>query len=170
MALLLRSKTLHWKALMLRRFFHSACLAVFTSAALYPCVSISAMAQAVPAKSPKVARPGSQPSEVRTARSFETAFRSGPLAVQSFLAQFPKGADLHFHLQAGVYAETLIHEAGEDKLCIDPAQSKFARDEHGGMVKEPCPAPLVAASELSGNLTQAQQDSVRSPDRRLFDA
>jgi adenosine deaminase len=116
------------------------------------------MAQAVPAKSPKVAKPGSQPSEVRTARSFETAFRSGPLAVQSFLAQFPKGADLHFHLQAGVYAETLIHAAGEDKLCIDPAQSKFARDEHGGMVKEPCPAPLVAASELSGNLTQAQQD------------
>jgi adenosine deaminase len=26
------------------------------------------------------------------------------------------------------------------------------------MVKEPCPAPLVAASELSGTLTQAQQD------------
>ncbi len=82
----------------------------------------------------------------------------GRLAVQSFLAQFPKGADLHFHLQAGVYAETLIRVAGEDKLCIDPAESKFARNEHGETMKEPCPPPLVAASELSGNLTQAQQD------------
>ena len=32
--------------------------------------------------------------------------------MQSFLAQFPKGADLHFHLQAGVYAETLLRFAG----------------------------------------------------------
>jgi adenosine deaminase len=141
---------------MLRPSFRSACLVVLTSA-FCPLVSLSVLAQASAAKSAKAAKPV-QPSEVRSARSFEAALRSGPLAVQSFLAQFPKGADLHFHLQAGVYAETLIGVAGEDKLCIDTAQSKFARDEQGGMVKEPCPAPLVAASELSGNLTQAQQD------------
>src|ERR1700757_708309 len=123
MALLLRSKTLHWKTLMLRPFFRSACLALFASATLFPCTSLTRLAQAVPPKSPKIAKPGSQPSEARAARSFEAAYRSGPLAVQSFLAQFPKGADLHFHLQAGVYAETLIRVAGEDKLCIDPAQS-----------------------------------------------
>lgn len=138
--------------------FRSACLVVFTSAAFFSCAPKPGRAQAVPAASRAVAKRGSQPSEVRSTRSFEAALRSGPLAVQSFLAQFPKGADLHFHLQAGVYAETLIRVAGEDQLCIDTAHSKFARDEQGGMAKEPCPAPLVAASELSGNLTQAQQD------------
>jgi adenosine deaminase len=74
------------------------------------------------------------------------------------LAQFPKGADLHFHLQAGVYAERLIRVAGDDKLCIDTAQLKFARNEQGEALKEPCPVPLVAAGEFGGNLTQAQQD------------
>jgi adenosine deaminase len=144
---------------MLRPFFRSACLAVFaTATAFCPYASLSVCAQAVPANSPKVAKPEARSSEARAARSYDAAFRTGPLAVQSFLAQFPKGADLHFHLQAGVYAETLIQVAGEDKLCIDPAESKFARNEHGETMKEPCPPPLVAASELSGNLTQAQQD------------
>jgi adenosine deaminase len=91
-------------------------------------------------------------------RAYDAAVRTGPLAVQAFLAQFPKGADLHFHLSAGVYAETQIRVAGEDKLCIDTAQLRFARNEQGEIVKEPCPPPLVAASQLSGNLTQAQQD------------
>ena len=143
---------------MLRLFFRSACLAVFTSAAFCPWALFSVLAHAVPAKSSKVAKPEARSSETRAAGSYDAAFRTGQLAVQSFLAEFPKGADLHFHLQAGVYAETLIHVAGEDKLCIDPTESKFARNEKAEMVKEPCPAPLVAASELSGNLTQAQQD------------
>jgi adenosine deaminase len=143
---------------MLKPFLRSACLVVINSAAFLSCTPIPGLAQAAPAASPKVAKPGPQPSEARSSRAFEAAVRTGPLAVQSFLAQFPKGADLHFHLQAGVYAETLIHFAGEDKLCIDPAESRFARGAQGEMVKEPCPAPLVAASEFSGNLTQAQQD------------
>jgi adenosine deaminase len=143
---------------MLRPFFRSACLAIFTAAAVCSHATDSVLAQAVPAKPSRVAKPDTRPSEARAASSYNAALRTGPLAVQSFLAQFPKGADLHFHLQAGVYAETLIRVAGEDKLCIDPAESKFARDPQGAMVKEPCPAPLVAASELSGNLTQAQQD------------
>jgi adenosine deaminase len=109
----------------------------------------AATAPAVVAKSP----------EARTARAYDAAVHAGPLAVQAFLAEFPKGADLHFHLGAGVYAETLIRVAGEDKLCIDPVGPKFARDENGETIKEPCAAPQVAASALRGNsLTPAQQD------------
>jgi len=103
---------------------------------------------------------GVRPSaEARAARAYDAAVHQGPLAVQAFLAGFPKGADLHFHLGAGVYAETLIRVAGEDKVCIDPAGPKFARNEKGEAIKEPCAPPLVAASSLaSSSLSPAQQD------------
>jgi adenosine deaminase len=87
------------------------------------------------------------------------AVHAGPLAVQAFLADFPKGADLHFHLVAGVYAETLIRVAAEDKVCIDPAGPKFARGASGETLHEPCATPLIAASSLNGkNMSPAQQD------------
>ena len=97
-------------------------------------------------------------SEARATRAYDAALHTGPLAVQAFLSTFPKGADLHFHLGAGVYAETLLRVAGEDKLCIDPGKAEFARTEQGEAIKEPCAAPLVPARDLSGNITQAQQD------------
>ena len=97
--------------------------------------------------------------EARAAHAYDAAVHAGPLAVQAFLAQFPKGADLHFHLGAGVYAETLIRVAAEDKVCIDLSGPRFARDKDGATVHEPCAAPLVPASSLNGsNVSQAQQD------------
>jgi len=98
-------------------------------------------------------------AEARASRAYQAAVRQGLLSVQAFLADFPKGADLHFHLSAGVYAETLIRIAAEDKVCIDPAEAEFARDAQGKTVKEPCSAPLVAAAELNGSsLTTKEQD------------
>jgi adenosine deaminase len=103
--------------------------------------------------------PAGKTPEARAARAYDAAVHSGPLAVQAFLADFPKGADLHFHLGAGVYAETLIRVAAEDKVCIDPARAEFARDAFGKVMIEPCAAPLVPASALNGsNLSQEQQD------------
>ena len=103
--------------------------------------------------------PAAGGSETRTSRAYLAAVRQGPLAVRAFLADFPKGADLHFHLSAGVYAETLIRVAAEDKVCIDPGKADFARDAQGKTLKEPCSAPLVAASELNGSsLTPDEQN------------
>lgn len=100
-----------------------------------------------------------QSAEARAARAYQAAVHQGPLAVQAFLADFPKGADLHFHFVAGVYAETLIRVAAEDKVCIDPQKAEFARDEQGKTIKEPCAPPLVPAAELNGSsLTPPQQD------------
>src|SRR5262249_455954 len=65
----------------------------------------------------------SRTAEGRASRAYQDAVRQGPLAVQAFLADFPKGADLHFHLTAGIYAETLIRAAAEDKVCIDPGNA-----------------------------------------------
>jgi adenosine deaminase len=98
-------------------------------------------------------------SEARASRAYDVAVHEGPLAVQAFLADFPKGADLHFHLGAGVYAETLIRVAAEDKVCIDPEKAEFAQDEQGNAVKEPCAQPLVPAAALNGtSLTPREQD------------
>ncbi len=92
-------------------------------------------AQSHPARAPE--------PEARAARAYQEAVKSGPLALRAFLAEFPKGADLHVHLVGAVYAESFIRAAGEDGLCVDPTALSFA--------KPPCTAPLVPAAELPAN-------------------
>ena len=132
-----------------------------------PCLVLSGLVTTVlslapaeaPAASPSSAGSASAEREARASRAYEQAVHQGPLAVQAFLADFPKGADLHFHLGAGVYAETLIRIAAEDRVCIDSAKAEFARDAQGKTVKEPCTSPLVSAAELNGSsLTPREQD------------
>src|SRR5271157_3878504 len=85
----------------------------------------------------------SQTGEARAARAYQAAVHQGPLALRAFLDQFPKGADLHIHLSGAVYAESIIRDAGEDGLCVDPAALSFA--------KPPCTPPLVEAAQLPAN-------------------
>jgi adenosine deaminase len=87
--------------------------------------------------------------EARASRAYEDAVKSGPMSLHSFLSQFPKGADLHVHLSGAVYAESFIHAAVEDGVCIDPVALSFA--------KPPCVPPLVPATQLAGNITPANQ-------------
>ncbi|MGB9407851.1 MAG: adenosine deaminase, partial [Terracidiphilus sp.] len=81
--------------------------------------------------------------EARAARAYQAAVHDGPLALRAFLAQFPKGADLHIHLSGAVYAESFIRDAGEDGLCVGPAALSFA--------KPPCTPPLVEAAQVPAN-------------------
>jgi adenosine deaminase len=69
------------------------------------------------------------PAEARTARALE-AVRSNPLELETFLVDMPKGTDLHNHLTGAVYAETLIRDAAEDQLCVDPSALAFTKSEH----------------------------------------
>jgi adenosine deaminase len=71
----------------------------------------NAIAQAKPVSS----------SEARAARALDEAAKSGPAALRGFLYAMPKGADLHYHLSGGIYAETFLHDAAQDGLCIDTA-------------------------------------------------
>ncbi len=116
-----------------------ACLlASFAFAALFAAVQLPACAQA-------------GAPEARAARAYQAAAHGGPLALRGFLDQFPKGADLHVHLSGAVYAETFIRDAGEDKLCIDPAKLEFARDDKGDSIEEPCTPPLTPAAQVPSN-------------------
>src|SRR5271165_3768237 len=60
-----------------------------------------------------------QNGETRAAKALEHARQQGPLALYAFFHDMPKGADLHTHLAGAVYAESFIHEAAEDNLCIN---------------------------------------------------
>jgi adenosine deaminase len=51
--------------------------------------------------------------------------RGNPLELRAFLEEMPKGAELHYHLSGGVYAETWIRDAAEDGLCMNLAALSF---------------------------------------------
>jgi adenosine deaminase len=86
--------------------------------------------------------------EMRAARAFDAAKKLGPPELYAFLKNMPKGAELHYHLGGGVYAETFLAEAVKQQLCVDPVAARFAHAEPGAPpVKEPCPANTIAASE-----------------------
>ena len=157
---ILRVDPLHWKAIMHTVRASSCCVAVAVLSLLQPAASSAAGLLATqPQTAPIASTTSPRSTEARAARAYQAAVHQGPLAVQAFLADFPKGADLHFHFVAGVYAETLIRVAAEDKVCIDPQKAEFARDEQGKTIKEPCAPPLVPAAELNGSsLTPTQQD------------
>src|SRR5579859_8218270 len=55
------------------------------------------------------------------------AARKNPLQLRQFLKKMPKGADLHYHLSGGVYAESFIRAAVEDGLCVDTRKFAFTK-------------------------------------------
>jgi adenosine deaminase len=56
----------------------------------------------------------------RVAGIFER-LRNDPLRLRAFLAEMPKGGDLHNHLDGSIYAEDFLARAKETGLCIDLA-------------------------------------------------
>src|SRR6266853_4028495 len=76
--------------------------------------------------------------EQRAARAFEAA-RTNPLDLRAFLVRMPKGADLHYHLSGGIYAESFIRAAAEDGLCVDLASHSFVNP--AGTMQSPSAQP-----------------------------
>jgi adenosine deaminase len=110
-------------------------------ASVLACIALGFTAQITAAQTP--AAPAGRPAaaaEARAERAYRTAAQGGPLAMRGFLADFPKGADLHVHLSGAVYAESFIRAAGEDGLCVDPVALRFERP--------PCEGQLVPAEQV----------------------
>jgi len=93
----------------------------------------------------------------RKAEANLAAAKKNPLQLRHFLLTMPKGADLHYHLSGGVYAESFIRAAGEDGLCVDPLKLAFAKpvseadrpaDSNGSAG---CGAGTVPAASVPGN-------------------
>ncbi len=91
-------------------------LIVSISAALFVLLPVLVSAQTA-AKEPAAA---AGTAEQRAARAYEAA-RANPLDLYAFLRRMPKGADLHYHQDGGIYPESYIRFAAEDGLCVDLA-------------------------------------------------
>jgi adenosine deaminase len=83
--------------------------------------------------------------------------RGNPLTLRAFLEEMPKGAELHYHLSGGVYAETWIRDAAEDGLCVNVAALSFT-DMH---------EPNCGTGNLPVKSTYANKDQIYD---RLVDA
>jgi adenosine deaminase len=89
--------------------------------------------------------------------------KKNPLQLRHFLLGIPKGADLHYHLSGGVYAESFIRAAGEDGLCVDTLKLAFVKpvadSERPASSNRPgdsgsgagCGAGTVAAASVPAN-------------------
>ena len=51
-------------------------------------------------------------------RRYFASIRNNPSLLLAFLAEMPKGGDLHNHLSGAIYAESYLRWAAEDKLCV----------------------------------------------------
>ncbi len=113
-------------------------------------VLASLLAAAAPAQarhSTVDAAPSEGP-ELRTSR-YLNAVRYDRARLREFLAQLPKGADLHNHLSGAVPTETLIALAVKDHLCIDTALSRAqAAPARRG---DRCPAGQRPAADTRGD-------------------
>lgn len=66
------------------------------------------------------AAPSAAPGEAATARHF-ASIRHQPSLLLAFLAQMPKGGDLHNHLSGAIYAESYLRWAADEGLCLATA-------------------------------------------------
>ncbi len=90
-------------------------------------------------------------NEKATATYFD-AIRTSPPMLRGFLAQMPKGADLHTHLSGAVYAEDFLQWAMEDGRCINTTTFAVSPAPQGaGKKAQPCPGGTVAAGTLADN-------------------
>lgn len=115
-------------------------------------VTIFMMAVAPPAWPQKKPQPGTH--EQKTARYFESV-RSQPLLLHAFLAQMPKGGDLHNHLSGAVYAESFIKWAAQDGLCIESAMLSFTAPPCDPTAGRPPATAALQDPTLYGNLLDA---------------
>ncbi len=95
--------------------------------------------------------------ELRATHAFEAAKKLGPPELYAFLKEMPKGAELHYHLGGGIYAETTLDEAAKQHLCIDPLTARFAKPA-ADMTQPSAPCP-------DGSIPAAQAIQ----DQKLFD-
>ncbi|WP_213806119.1 adenosine deaminase [Granulicella sp. dw_53] len=100
------------------------------------------------------------PQEARAVRAFNVAKTAGPFPLHAFLANMPKGADLHMHLSGAVYAESFIAEATVDHLCVNQATLSFIKAE--SMTRSSSPQPVCG----DGNVPAASAFK----DQKLYDA
>lgn len=86
-----------------------------------------------------------QKSSSRAAERLEQ-IRTSPPRLRAFLEAMPKGADLHNHLLGAIYAESLIRDAAQDQLCVDPAKMMLVSNR--GTTRSLPPKPVCGETNV----------------------
>ena len=109
---------------------------------------------------------GGAPAGEAEARRYFQQVRDEPTLLRNFLYAFPKGGDLHNHLDGAIYAESYIRWAAKDGKCIDL--------ESYMIMPPPCAAdagrPAVSGIRYNGDVVNRIIDafSIRDYERRTL--
>jgi hypothetical protein len=93
------------------------------------------------------AAPALPPHEAATARYFASIRHQPPLLL-AFLAQMPKGGDLHNHLSGAIYAESYLRWAADDGLCVASATLSIVTGACDASAGRPPASDVVGNSDL----------------------
>jgi hypothetical protein len=104
---------------------------------------------AVAAAPPPAAR-----GEAATA-AYLSSIRNNPSLLLAFLAEMPKGGDLHNHLSGAIYAESYLRWAADDRLCIATATLSIVLGTCDAAAGRPPAADAVRNSDLYNRLIDA---------------
>jgi adenosine deaminase len=86
--------------------------------------------------------------EAGAARALAQA-RTSPWLLRQFMFAFPKGGDLHNHLDGSIYAENIIAWASADGKCVEPATGQISFP--------PCDAARPAMREYAADSARYSQ-------------
>jgi hypothetical protein len=104
---------------------------------------------AVAAAPPPAAR-----GEAATAAYFSSV-RNNPSLLLAFLAEMPKGGDLHNHLSGAIYAESYLRWAAEDRLCITTAALSIVSGTCDAAAGRPPAADAIRNADLYNRMVDA---------------
>jgi len=91
------------------------------------------------------AAPPAAPGEAATATYF-ASIRKNPSLLLAFLAEMPKGGDLHNHLSGAIYAESYLRWAADDGLCFAVATMAIVNAPCDASAGRPAAADLLRSS------------------------
>jgi adenosine deaminase len=100
------------------------------------------------------AAPATTPGEAATAK-YLASIRSDPSLLMAFLADMPKGGDLHNHLSGAIYAESYLRWAADDGLCVAAATLSIVEGRCDANAGRPPAADVIRNGVLFGQVVDA---------------
>ena len=93
-------------------------------------------------------------NERSTARYFEK-IKNDPVLLRQFLYAFPKGGDLHHHIDGAIYAENMIKWGAEDGRCVDLDTFAFSLAPCNAAEQRPAVSTIVNNGDIVDKIIDA---------------
>ena len=117
---------------------------------------------AAPAAAP---RPATAVRNESATATYFASIRNQPSLLLAFLAEMPKGGDLHNHLSGAIYAESYLRWAAEDSLCFATSTLSIVGGTCDADAGRPSAAAMLRSAALYNQAIDAM--SMRHWDRSI---